>query len=748
MIVPGSANAMLLANAGDPLDELGKIEKSLRLRAAASGTLTKALAASNTTKWSWRWCGKRCKFGALQYLNYTGDGASNSTSISFTAADQLDVNLYVTGYVFRLVTNRVFRDPAAHFDILVVLDTNNATAADRVQIFVSGVRETSFSVATYPTLGQTTHINGASYAHSISYAQGLYDGLLSFIAFVDGQALTPSSFGQFHPRTGQWRPKSRASVKAVVDTGGVNSFFLPFDDATSLATLTADASSKGNNWTANNISLTAGVTYDSMLDTPTNNLPVINPNWAIYGTIAGTISEGNLKFTSSTTYHFTPCTIPLPSKGKWQCEFIPQDTVSIVGLADLDNGAGSSQNLAGGYGWYGSTLYTGNAVAAQSGLATMAANDKVTVCADMDALSMKIYKNNVLVCTQALSASKRYAFACGDYYAPGGTSCYANFGQYAITYPQAGYQVLSTKNLPVKPDGPMKSSSAFVAVADSGANIVATLAAARSGWSDYIDIIKRRDAAEGWRWIFSDDASFYVDSSSNAAKAAVPAFGGTSYVGYSLKVSAANGIATGRLTHVNGVADVVADGLSNARKVVILKNESTGSWYLYHPELTAGRLLYLEQTAGETVDATISAVTSSGFTVAAALASGTYRWISIAELDGFCKLGYDTGNGSADGVFDSFGLSPAMMIRKAVPGGTRWINWDIARNPNNLTNHKLNMNYNVAEDNVGATWNIDMLANGFKLREYTGGDTEFNYPGYKFIGITFAAFPFRYANAR
>jgi hypothetical protein len=44
-----------------------------------------------------------------------------------------------------------------------------------------------------------------------------------------------------------------------------------------------DFSPNGNNWTTNNISLTAGTTYDAMTDVPTNtsatvaNYAVLNP---------------------------------------------------------------------------------------------------------------------------------------------------------------------------------------------------------------------------------------------------------------------------------------------------------------------------------------------------------------------------------------------------------------------------------------------------------------------------------------
>jgi hypothetical protein len=645
----------------------------------------------------------------------------------------------------RLKTVGVFRDIGALFHIYLEVDTNNATAADRIRLYLNGSRVQALQNVTLPGLGAALPYMNTAVEHRFGnesyYGTFALDGQIAHPAFVDNQNPGVGAFGQFHPLTGQWRPKTKAQVKAVVDAGGATSTFPAFDDTTNTTTLCADASSKGNNWTATNISLTPGVTYDALTDTPTNVFPVLDANFANYGSVAGTITDGGLKFASSSTYHFTPCTIPLPSYGKWEAEFIPQDTVSIIGLADLDNGSGTAGYIGGGYGWYGSALYTGNAVAAQSGLATQAANDVITLAVDMDALTAKWFQNGVLRITQALSASKRYAFACGDYYAPGPTSCFANFGQRPLSYHQAGYSTLCSKNLryPALP----KSSAAFVAVTDTGANVQATLAAARPNWGAYIEIFKRRDSAEGWRWRFSDDPGNYLDSSSTAAKAAFPALSGSSYVGYALRVGSSNGIATGRLTHVNGVADTVTDGLGTTRKAIILKNEATGSWYFYHPDLTAGKLLYLEQTAGETTDATLGTVLTNSFAVAAALPSGTYRWVALGELDGFLRLFSDVGNGSTDGTIDAISLSPRLLMRKRVDSTGNSYLYDDARAPYNVANISLSMNSTSPDYNGGGN-EVDLRSSGVKQRA-TGAEE--NAAGGRYVGLAVGA-PFRYANAR
>lgn len=752
MLVPGNINPLLLALAGDPLDELGKIDRSIRLRATASAYLGRTFgAAGNQKAFAWSAWVKRGEIRpGILFGNVINNMNYMTVDFGFLDSDPNSINVvFASGNIQygRLKTIEPYRDPSAHFHVYIEVDTKHATASERLRLFVNGERITALQNTIYPAQGTDMPYMNTAIAHRIGndsyYTTYQFDGQISHPAFFDGQPPGVSAFGFFHPRTGQWRPKSKAAVKAVIDAGGANSFFLPLEDTTNTTTLCTDASAKGNNWTANNVSLTPGVTYDSMLDTPTNNFPTIDPNFAAYGFVAGTIRDGGLKFSSSATYHFTPCTIPLPSAGKWFAEFIPQDAASsLIGLADLDNGSGASQNIGGGYGWYGTTLYTGNVVAVQSGLPYPAAGDKITVAVDMDTLSARWYQNGILRITQVLAAGKRYAFACGDSYAPGATSCYANFGQAPVSFTPTGHMPLCTKNLALPKIA--KSSSAFVSVADSGGNIAAKLAAARAGWSGYIDIIKRRDAAEGWRWIFSDDPGYYLDSSAAAAKAAVPAFGGTAYVGYSLKVSALNGVATGRLIHTAGVADTVSDGLVSIRKAIILVSEDGSNWFFYHPELTAGKLLYLNSTSPETTDPTIGSVTASGFTVAASIPTGTYRWIAIQEVEGFTKLGKYAGNSSTDGPSNYCLESPAFNAVKVISGYTSdWINWDSAREKANVQNTGLFFNSNAPES-VAASEQIDALGNGFKLRS---SSSRVNLGG-MYVYLSIAAFPFRYANAR
>lgn len=154
-------------------------------------------------------------------------GASSIFGLEFTATTQTlsvwDSSISIT--VGSIVTSQVFRDPTAWYHLVMAVDTTQATAANRVKLYINGAQITAFSSASYPALNANPYMNSAV-QHSIGswfpYAVGYYDGYMAELNFVDGQALTPSSFGETEPVTGRWRPIQYSG------TYGNNGFYLPF----------------------------------------------------------------------------------------------------------------------------------------------------------------------------------------------------------------------------------------------------------------------------------------------------------------------------------------------------------------------------------------------------------------------------------------------------------------------------------------------------------------------------------------
>lgn len=207
-----------------------QIERSLRFNSADSTYLNRTPAsASNQKTWTWSGWVKRSTLGALQNIfnPVTGGDGSNESQFKFNADDTIQI--YDSGTSLgNFITTQVFRDASAWYHIVVALDTTQATSTNRFKLYVNGTQITAFSTASYPSQNTDWGWN-RTVRHDIGrYAFGstqYFNGYMTEINFVDGQALTPSSFGETDSATGVWKPK------AFSGTYGTNGFYLPFKTA-------------------------------------------------------------------------------------------------------------------------------------------------------------------------------------------------------------------------------------------------------------------------------------------------------------------------------------------------------------------------------------------------------------------------------------------------------------------------------------------------------------------------------------
>jgi hypothetical protein len=180
-----------------------------------------------------------------------------------------------------LDSNAVFRDYSAWYHFVFVLDTTQATASNRFKFYVNNVLQTltqrSGYSSAYPAQNAEPSINTTN-LHEIGRS---FNGYLADIHFIDGQALDPTSFGEFDATTGVWVP--------IEYTGsyGTNGGQLKFEDNSSntATTLGKDTSGNGNNWTPNNLSIVTG--GPTSVAAASGALPIFNTT-DTYGTTKGT----------------------------------------------------------------------------------------------------------------------------------------------------------------------------------------------------------------------------------------------------------------------------------------------------------------------------------------------------------------------------------------------------------------------------------------------------------------------------
>lgn len=773
-----------------------QISRSVRLRGSATGNFLRNLAGASTTTWTLSYWFKTGMYSSTQTVPSMFDQVETTglgRQIGIRAdSGCLSISKYApTTYTCRKVTAQVFRDPSAWYHVVVVWNTTVATAEDRVQIYVNGSRVTSWTINTIPAQNETwvwtyftNSMLGQQNRDGTAYV--FFDGYLAEVNFIDGQALTASSFG-YTDSNGIWQPK------AYTGTYGTNGFYLKFTDnsAATAAAIGKDYSGNGNNWTPNNISVTAGTTYDSMVDSPTvgyaaSNYPVLNP---LSKGAASTYANGNLQVVTGLATSANFATIQIPNSGKWYWEYVGTATGDrcYCGIANSANTISVAY-----YGFDGNKYINGTGSAYG---ATYTTNDVIGVAVDVNSGSITFYKNNVSqgAITQTIAGNQFF-----PYFADGAggfsSTIEVNFGQRPFTYtPPSGFAALNTYNLPaatinngatVMAASTYTGNGATQSIANSGNNAAAVSfkpdlvwIKSRSAATDH----KLTDSVRGvTKALISDttgaettDATgltafgsggFTLGADANYNTNAATYIGWQWQAGQGTTSSNTNGSITSTVS-VNqsagfsvvtytgtGSAATVGHGLGVAPKFIITKSRNAAqSWYVYHSAYGATKTTYLNLTDGAATDSRVwnnTEPTSSVFSIGtigpgAAVTEVAYCW---SEVAGYSKFGSYTGNGSADGPFVYLGFRPRfVMIKNASDGTATWIMWDSSRDTYNVERYQLYPNQSAAEVTDATNNTLDFLSNGFK---YRGASSVGNGSGNTIIYAAFAENPFNISRAR
>jgi len=773
-------NTWPIAGVPDP------ISRSLRFRASASAYLSRTFGTptSNTT-WTFSFWNKRGILSTHQGLISAGTSA-----IEYVASTDT-LRFYSAGPATAATSTAVYRDPSAWGHWVI---TSNGTT---VVAYYNNVSVLSYT-------GTLPQFNSAI-AHNIGrYAGGgdQFDGYMTEVYLIDGQALTPSSFGNTNDQTGVWQPI------AYTGTYGTNGFYLPFSNTASTSTLGNDFSGNSNNWTTNNISLTSGVTYDSMVDVPTQWIPyntagdtgaLYRGNYCVINPIdvsASTVASGNLNISYATNSDTNRSATFGVSSGKWYWE----TTITAVGgtysIVGITSGASTATPLGTSSYQYSYISSTGNKFNNNSSVAygaTYTTGDVIGVALDMDAGTLTFYKNN-------LSQGTAYTGLSGTFFpafnARNASSNDANFGQRPFAYaPPSGFVTLNTRNLPTPTIGATASTTAnkyFDVSLYTGTGATQTVTNSGSMQPDFVWTKSRSnvvnhilvDAVRGGNKILFSDLTIaeqtasFIDSFNSNGWTVNSGAGtggnqsGYTYVGWQWRASNATAVTNtaGSITSTvsantsagfsivtytaNGAAaQTIGHGLGVVPAMVITKCRSAGSsnWGVYHQSIGNTGAVFLN-TTNATVTSSLfwnnTTPTSTVFSVGTNntdtnFSTNTMVAYCFAQVAGYSAFGSYTGNLSSDGPFIYLGFKPAFVMIKSTVDSTRnWSIWDNKRDTYNVVTDRLLPNDSSAE--IVAD-DLDFLSNGFKIRR-TGGD--FNLSGSNYIYMAFAESPFKYALAR
>ena len=264
-------------------------------------------SASNRTTWTWSgWVKRGSLSDANQVLFEAIDGSGFVEKLQFTASDILEYDHDIAGTDYTVYTGeRRYRDTNAWYHIIFAKDTTQSTEADRIKIYVNGEQQSlSEYQLGYPPQNYEGIINN-NLVHCIGSNNGseYFNGLMTHVNFVDGTALTPTSFGE-SDSNGVWIPKPSPSV-----TYGTNGFFLKMDNSGNMG---LDSGGGSNNFT------TSG-TITQAKDTPSNVFATLNP-LDVFNTSGRTLSNGNNTYTTSSGNNSEVAGTLAASSGKYYFE--------------------------------------------------------------------------------------------------------------------------------------------------------------------------------------------------------------------------------------------------------------------------------------------------------------------------------------------------------------------------------------------------------------------------------------------
>jgi len=358
------------------------------------------------------------------------------------------------------------RDTSAWLHLVVAVDTTQSTDSNRIKFYVNGTQQTSFVTSTYPSQNTDLEFNAThnNYISNWSGTSQYFDGYMAEVVLIDGQALDPTSFGEFDSTTGIWKPKKIGQQFAAGGGAGTNGFYLDFKDSSNLGN---DASGLNNDFTVNNLT-----SIDQATDTCVENYATLNP----LDNSSVTLSEGNLK-ASCASPSGCRSTIAVES-GKWYVEVKYTETASFCGVVDISQAvtstSTSSVTLFGGSSGQPELFLNGSAQSNYNSAGTLSAGDIIQIALDKDNNNVYFGKNGSWfggtnwtesspTTAHALSSGSSYVhgfrastgsgtrtnewnFGNPPYSISSGNSDANGFGNFEYSVP-SGYYALNTSNL-------------------------------------------------------------------------------------------------------------------------------------------------------------------------------------------------------------------------------------------------------------------------------------------------------------
>jgi len=652
-------------------------------------------------------------------------------------------------------------------------------------MYINGSRTTSLGANTPPSSnlslltinGQNTNIG-----YDLINTSNPFDGYMSEVIFVDGYALDASPFGETDTSTNRWIPKTVTAATLNTAGGGssgfgTNGFYLEFETDSALGT---DTSGNTNTFTPTNIAAA-----NQTVDTPTKNIATLSPSLTNGN---GVVSAGNLHFTIGTTNNAVGGSPIGVSSGK----FYGEATYTSGSAYGFGFGFANSTStvIQSGSGTYlgevtdswginasnGNVTNGGSVVVSSYAGGALSNGTTYMWCLDMDNgkwwagnADTNTWFTNGSVGNPATGANAGITGLTGTIHicasAYNGDAITMNFGQ--TTFVNAaniptGFNSLNQDNLEANTAGItgfswIKNRAAAVGdyhiLQDRVRGIYNYISSNSTNTEDANSNSVQKFLQQGVQIGNMDAVNTSAESfvlwqwAANGTGTVIPA-DGTPSIPSTVSANTDAGFSVVKYTGT-GSAATVGHGLSSAPSFIInkpLASATDNNLQVYHSGMGATQAMWLNQTNAPATSSTYWNNVAPSTTAPFVFSIGTdrdstveyinYCWV---EVEGYSKFGTYIGNGVADGPYIYLGFKPSwIMFKNATQAGYGWNIYDIARTPYNPTSTVIAANY-ASGDSTVASYKIDILANGFKIRGSAG---ETNYSGNTIIYMAFASNPF------
>lgn len=607
----------------------------------------------------------------------SGVDANNRDVLRIGTDGLIEYQGVISGTSKSVKTESIIRGHTEWAHVMLVVDTTQASSANRVKIYLDGQLQTlSGNTGDWHAQSSNTSVNNAC-LHLIAArtADGSenslhWDGSLAEIHMVDGQALTPTSFGEDH--NGDWKPKAYTGLY------GTNGFYLPLRQEGEAGWSVTQHEGTNEQQIITNVGFDPDLVWFKWRDGASG--------WEVHDTLR---EEGH----------------------RLRLDSNDANSSLINGVTEILND-GYQLNNSGGGGESNGANRTYMAYHWDAGTGQVQ-NKKLEALGESGGI---LYKGDTFEFTATVTGTYNISYLGGGDNASGSGN--TGIAQNMTLFNWGTHELFKNGVSQLTWRGAYLSNATNQTytrqrAAENGSTTLALTA------GDVIKVVfaeSNSDLSSGTYYnMYQGKPSITFTSPNNNTTGSINA---------QVKANTAYGFSIVKYTG-SGSAATIGHGLSSAPKWIAIKNMTDAeNWAVGHENIGWDYSMRFDDNTARTSGAAVfnaTAPTSTVFSVGTNnrtnSSSDSYIAYVWSEVSGYSKFGTYSGSGSAGNAI-TLGFKPGLVILKRYDSTGNWVLFDHLRSPYGRADDAVSLDITdrtyTAADGVGG---IDFDANGFTLQD-------------------------------